>query len=243
MPYETNDEHFSAVDEEKGPTREIDRMMETLPAVQAEKDVWQNKFHEFDVYGHTLHYVDSLREIAPSENGQIDPNIIVAGWLHDIGKPAVAQPKMKDGVAQEREPGKPYHDFDDHEIKGAEMVREMDPEFFQRLGVLQEKVASLVYCHFLPMKGIKEMRKAATWEDFLRSYDELKTTLEQQEGVSKEEILTMFLADKLAQGDPGRYCTDREELFAIRDALLSQDAERERAILENIYRLQRTERN
>ena len=224
---------------------ELHKTMESLPEVQAGKDLWQNKFHEFDVYGHTVEFVKHLQAILKKEGKGLDPHLVAAGWLHDIGKPKVAKPKIKDGRSQEREPGKPYHDFDNHEIEGEKMVREMDKSLFERLGLNQEKVARLVGCHYLPMKGIKRMRRTRTREEFGKAFEDLEESLERygQGGlgfkISKEEILLMFLADKLAQGDPEKYCTDREELFAIRKTLLSKNSEQRQAALREIYNLQR----
>ncbi len=238
-------------EKEKSPEKidiaQIDRVMEALPEVQAGKDFWQNDFHEFDVYEHTAKFVKHMKEILDDEDNEIDPHLVVAGWLHDIGKPVVATPKMKDGVQAEREPGKLYHGFTNHEIEGEEMVRRMDPQIFEALGLDQEKIASLVYCHYLPMKGIKETRKTANWDDFLQQYEGLKKVLidiettEERTPVSKREVLLMFLADKLAQGDPDKYVTDQGELFAIRDALLSEDSEQEQQRLKDIYELQKRE--
>ncbi len=225
----------------------LDSIMEALPEVQKEKNLWQNNFHEFDVYHHTVNFVECLKKILDEENHEIDLNLIAAGWLHDIGKPIVAKPKEKNGAPEEREQSKSYHKFTDHEIEGENMVRAMDSAIFEKLGLGQEKIASLVYCHYLPMKGIKEMRKTENWHKFRQKYEDLKKQLEEipwakdRAPVSKEEILLMFLADKLAQGDPNKYATDREELFVIRDVLLSKDKGQEEEGLKKVYELQKRE--
>jgi putative nucleotidyltransferase with HDIG domain len=232
---------------EKKENTNLDNIMESLPEVQAGKNLWQNRFHEFDVYGHTIKFVEHLKEILKQGDGNFDPNLIAAAWLHDIGKPITAKARERNGIFEEREPGKPYHEFPDHEIIGAEMVKKMDSSFFEKLGLNQEKVASLVNCHFIPMKGIKDMRQTKNWQEFLEKYYNLKKKLEDMnnsknmEPVSKEEVLLMFLADKLAQGDPEKFVTDREELFSIREALLSSDQSQERSVLEKIYQLQKEE--
>lgn len=226
---------------------EIDRIDETLsqlPEVQAGRNIWQNDFHEYDVLTHTIQFVKHLKEISIEDDAQTDPDMIAAGWLHDIGKPVTAKPKTKNGVAQEREPGKPYHDFADHDNVGAAMVREMDPKMFNSLRLSQERIAQLVASHYLPMKGIKSMRKANSWESFLQEFTALNTALDQNNSaeeavITKEEVLQMFLADKLAQGDPEKYCLDREELFYIRDALLTSDNHIRFNLLAKIYQLQR----
>ena len=73
----------------------LDSIMEALPEVQKEKNLWQNNFHEFDVYHHTVKFVEHLKKILDEENHEIDLNLIAAGWLHDIGKPTMAKPKKK----------------------------------------------------------------------------------------------------------------------------------------------------
>ncbi len=224
---------------------EIDKTMEALPEVLAGKNLWQNNFHEFDVYGHTVKFVEHMKEILQNEGKELDLNLIAAAWLHDIGKPVVAVLKTRDGVQQEREKGKPYHEFTDHEIEGEKMVLAMDPKIFQQLGLNQEKIASLVYCHYLPMKGIKETRKTENWPNFLTRYNDLKKVLNDAENsaertpVTKREVMLMFLADKLSQGDPEKFATDREELFGIRDALLAENYEDEEKILKDVYNFQK----
>jgi len=206
----------------------LDAVLGNLPEVQVGHDLWQNDFHEFDVLDHTR---DFVRQIATLSN---DRNIRAAGWLHDIGKPVVATPKLdKAGKPMERQPGQPYHEFTDHEIVGEEMVKKMPAELFADLDLDQEKVASLVGCHYLPMKGIKAMRQTMNFVDFKTAFNQLSHTLDEA-SVTKEEILDMFVADKLAQG---KFCTDREELFAIREALL--DPAIEEADLLRLYDLQK----
>lgn len=202
----------------------LDQILQSLPEIQAGRGIWQNQFHEFDVYEHSIDFVRHVKKLTD------DRNIIAAGYLHDIGKPVVAKPKYREGVLLEREAGKPYHTFENHEKVGEEMVREMNPRLLENLSLNQDRVASLVGCHYLPMKGIKSMRKAANYDDFMHEYQKLEKTLHDS-SVSKEDILTMFLADKLAQGE---YCTDRNELFAIRDALIGKKKD-----LQIIYDMQR----
>ena len=188
----------------------LDQVLMSLPEVQAGRGLWQNRFHQFDVYNHTLEFVRYVKMLTE------DIDVIAAGYLHDIGKPVVAKPKYEEGVLQIAEAGTPYHTFDGHERVGEEMVREMDPRLFKKLAVDQGRVASLVGCHYKPMKGIKAMRKTMSYGDFLREYRRLQEELDSLP-VSKEDVLMMFLADRLAQGE---YCRDKEELLAIREALL-----------------------
>lgn len=226
---------------------EFNAIMKELLKKYSKKYLFQNEFHEFDVYEHTKEFVKHLLQILNKENQKIDFNLIAAGWLHDIGKPITAIPKVKDGIIQERESGKPYHKFTNHEIEGEKIVKEMDPEIFKNLCLDQMKIASLVRYHFLPMIGIEKMRGTKNWNEFQQEYIFLKKELEEiskpkdRASVSKEEILLMFLADKLAQGDPKKYVTDQEELFAIRNALLLKDKDQEEEKLKEIYELQKRE--
>ncbi|MCS7109308.1 MAG: HD domain-containing protein [Candidatus Micrarchaeota archaeon] len=194
-----------------------------LPQIQAGKDLWQNPFHEFDVFTHTTKFVEFIEKMTD------DLDVIAAGCLHDIGKPVVAKPKYKDNVLQEKEPGKPYHEFDDHEKVGEEIVRKLPPSIFEKYGLNQEKIAILVGAHYLPMKGIKAMRAAKDYKEFETAYQNLVEKLEKTG--YKNEVLTMFVADKLAQG---KGCTDREELMAIWNLLVNNIGN-----LESIYKIQR----
>lgn len=214
-------EERSAAKDERiaNPTEEeianLDAIIGNLAEVRAGADLWQNDFHEFDVLGHTQKCVAEMAKLSA------DLNMRAAAWLHDIGKPPAALPKLdKDGRQMERQPGQLYHRFNDHEIMGEEMVKRMPKELFDRLGLDQEKVASLVGCHYLPMKGIKAMRKTENFADFVASFKQLERTLSAV-SVTKEEILDMFVADSLSKGT---HCTDQSDLMAVRDALLKQDA-------------------
>ncbi|MBU0596879.1 HD domain-containing protein [Patescibacteria group bacterium] len=213
--------------------RELENIVsevEKLEVVQAEKGIWQNKFHEFDVYSHTIFFVNSLKEIL---GGKIDNDLIVAGLLHDIGKPVVAMPKIKDGVELKTETGEPYHEFDDHEKVGEVLVSEMDGELFDKFGLDKKRIARLVGSHSIPMRGIKEMRKTLDYDSFRESFFRMKGEL-QNTGLPVEDIMTMFFADKLAQG---KHCTDRGELFAVRECILQEDDLD--SALRNVYKIQK----
>jgi len=207
--------------------KELEEKLKKLPEVQAGKGLWQNNFHEFDVYDHTLSFVKHIKELTT------DPEIIVAGYLHDIGKPVVKKPKIKDGKLQEKEPGKPYHKFTDHEIVGENMVREMDPELFKKYNLDQNRISKLVGAHYLPMKYIKAMRKTENFEDFKKAFKNLKEAL-RATNLTKESVMDMFLADQLAKG---KGCTDFEELKKIREAVLADLTEGPE--LKEIYNLQK----
>ena len=193
--------------------KKLEQHLEQLPEIVAGKDVWQNPFHEYDVYNHTMHMVDAIKQLTD------DKELIVAAYLHDIGKSTSTELKMKDGKVQEKFPGKPYHEFDDHEYIGEKMVREMTYTFFQEFDINQEHVAKLVGAHFTPMKGIKEMRKTTDYDSFLKKYDELKGQLDAT-GLPRKEIMTMFSADCTAKG---KGCTDIVELSFIKLAIMNND--------------------
>jgi hypothetical protein len=205
-------------------TSDLEQILKELPEIEAEKDVWQNKFHEFDVYDHTMSYVNYLKEMTS------DFEMIVAGYLHDIGKPVVKKPRAKGGTAEEKEPGKPYHKFDDHENVGERMVRDMGPQLFNQYGLNQNRIAKLVGAHFVPMKGIKEMRKTSNYEDFVSAYHKLEETLDKTD-LPREDVMTMFLADCLSKG---KGCTDIEELKLVREVILINGQN-----LEKVYVMQK----
>jgi len=75
-----------------------------LPELLEGVGVVQNRFHKFDVYGHTLSVVDNTR------GGAI---VRLGALLHDVGKPRAQQPR-------EGAPGE--FSFFRHEVVGAEMA-------------------------------------------------------------------------------------------------------------------------
>lgn len=203
-----------------------------LPALEKGQGLWQNNFHEFDVYNHTLKFVEFIKQFSEANNQPLDPNIVAAAYLHDIGKPVVAKDKIRDGMRLEKEPGKPYHEFDDHEIVGAQMVKDMSPDFFVRYNLNQGKIEKLVGAHFIPMKNIKQMRKAATYEDFVNKYYELEKSLDET-GLARNEVMELFVADSYAKGNG---CTDLAELMKAMEIILSDDKENK---IKELYEIQK----
>lgn len=206
--------------------------LRTLPALEKGKDLWQNNFHEFDVYDHTMKFVEFIKSIYIDNGEEFDPDIIAASYLHDIGKPVVAFEKIRDGVLLEKEPGKPYHEFTNHEVEGEKMVREMPGDFFNRYNLNQEKIAKLVGAHFIPMKTIKLMRKTTNFSEFVDMYHQLEKDLDAT-GLSRDEVMMMFLADSYSKG---KGCTDLEELMKAREVILSGGTEEE---LRELYQMQK----
>ena len=204
---------------------EIDMML--VKEVQAGKGCIQNPFHEFDVYDHTLVMVNEVKKLTT------DKEVIAAAWLHDIGKPVVAEPRIKNGEIMFNEHGQQYQTFPDHEVVGEKMVHNLDQQLFIRHELSQARIAKLVGSHFLPMKGIKKMRKTASWSDFIQAFKDLETTLDQTG--DKVKVLTMFVADTIAKGQGAE---DIAELMAIRQAYLDQDNQ---DLLIRIYKIQQAE--
>ncbi|MBI5835747.1 MAG: cation diffusion facilitator family transporter [Candidatus Eisenbacteria bacterium] len=75
---------------------------DVLPELAACRDVYQNRFHAFDVYGHSL----ATLENAPRAKARVR----WAALLHDIGKPGTKQ--LRDGEGT----------FHNHQAEGAEMA-------------------------------------------------------------------------------------------------------------------------
>ena len=203
-------------------TLKLDYVLVKLPEVVAGKNIWQNKYHSHDVFGHSMAVVRNIRNFTKDEN------MIAAAYLHDIGKPVVAKPLYNQRALQEKEPGKQYHRFLFHEAKGAEMVRDMNHELFKDLKLDQEKITKLVAYHFAPMIGIKTMRRKKTLEEFLGVVGCLEFNLECDSKVTKEEILTIFLADSMEK-------SDKEELIWIRNTLLETELEKKTKNLREIF--------
>jgi putative nucleotidyltransferase with HDIG domain len=207
--------------------QKLEQRLRELPEISAGRGIWQNRFHEFDVYNHTIQYVEALREMTS------DIDLIAAGYLHDIGKPVVAKPKIKDGKREEKAPGLSYHEFDDHEKVGEEMVRKMPSELFNLYLLNQERIAKLVGAHYLPMENIKKMRKTKDYQEFLEQYKQLEVTLNST-GLPKEDVMTMFIADCISKG---KSCTDIEELKLAREAILSNGNS---DLVIKLYNIQKT---
>jgi len=83
---------------------------EVLPELLESVGVTQNRFHKFDVYHHTLAFVDATRGGA---GDTVDPVVRIGALLHDIGKPRARQPR-------EGAPGE--YSFFKHEYVGADMA-------------------------------------------------------------------------------------------------------------------------
>ncbi len=207
--------------------KQYEKEIRQLPQIQVMKGVWQNDFHEFDVYNHTLDFVRHIKTMTT------DDDIIVAGYLHDIGKPVTAKPKIKNGVWLERSPTQKYHTFENHEAIGEEMVLEMNPELFGKYNLNQTRTARLVGVHYEPMKGIKQMRKATNFEAYKEAFANLEQIIDES-NLPKEEVWMMFLADSLSKG---KTCTDQPELETVRDIALKGIDYAPKKEVEHLYQL------
>ncbi len=201
----------------------LEQIFSRLPEVQAGIGCIQNEFHEFDVYDHTIAVVTAVKDFTS------DAETIVAAYLHDIGKPVVAEPRLYDGVLQYDGLGRPRQTFPDHESKGARMVRSLDSSIFHQHGLDQENIARLVEHHFTPMKGIKQMRLAKDYASFISAYDVMKETLAGS-GTDMVELMSLFAADIIGKGNGAE---DAGELLKIRSALLGEST------LPGVYHMQK----
>lgn len=199
-----------------------------LPEVLAGQDIWQNKFHEFDVFTHTIACVDAVSLLTD----KID--VIAAAYLHDIGKPIVKIPKYKEGILLRHSNGCSYHSFDNHDVVGAKMVKEMNSSFFSRFELNQDYIASLVEFHFFPMRFLKQMRRTHNFDEFQKVYFELDSLLLNMP-LDRVDLLNLFLADSVAKG---RTCNDFDELKLFHESLNSQDLN-----LDQLYYLQNEKYN
>lgn len=207
--------------------------LKNFPLLEKGRGLWQNDFHEFDVYDHTLKVVEHVKKLAKESENMADPNMVAAAYFHDIGKPATAEVKIKDGVITKRSSEQIYHSFPGHEIIGEKMVRDMPADFFIRHDLDQEKVAKLVGVHFIPMKNIIKMRKISNYQDFVSQYHELERTLDES-GLGRKEVMDLFTADSYAKGDNR---TDQPELMVVRDAILQNG---QGDSIRAIYEIQKT---
>jgi tRNA nucleotidyltransferase (CCA-adding enzyme) len=87
--------------------RETGLMAEVIPELLEGVGVTQNRFHKYDVYGHTLATLDGARG---------DVTVKLGALLHDVGKPRSRQ-------AKEGAPGE--FSFYRHEFVGAEMTTDI----------------------------------------------------------------------------------------------------------------------
>jgi len=204
--------------------KKMEKIILQMPEIRKGKGIWQNTFHEFDVYNHTIKCVKYLKTLTS------DPEMIVAGYFHDIAKPVNTKPLYLNGKLQKKKDGKNYHEFEGHEMVGEKIVNKMNPAFFVSNDLNQKRIAKLVGAHYLPMRGIKSMRKAKNIQEFKKRYLKMIKTLKNTR-LPIQDIILMFLADNLAKG---KFCKDKKELLAIRSSILT-----DKPSLEELYNLQK----
>lgn len=171
-----------------------------LGVVRAGIGFYQNEFHKFDVYQHTLQCVANLIDMGAHAD------LIAAGYLHDIGKPRLAIPITKNGQVVTDAEGHPLHDFKPgHEELGQEMVLLLPEEIFEELGLNQKVVAEIVGCHYLPMVQFKKLKYISNKEELRCFYQDFHQILDQAPA-RREDIVDICVADALAKGtsDPHR---------------------------------------
>ncbi len=164
-----------------------------LPSVLAGRGVYQNKFHEFDVYDHTIEVVNHARSIDKN------PNLIASAWLHDIGKPAVATPMPPSDPPVCDTKGHPYFLFRGHDVVGASIIRQMEPSFFKQKELSQDLIALIVGNHTQPVKTLKSLREYLNnWNSYERNCSNYMKSLNQSGEIGKMTRY-LFLSDILGQ--------------------------------------------
>lgn len=198
--------------------KELEHTLLNLPELIAGKGIWQNDHHEYDVFNHSVEcarYIMGLTD---------DLDLIVAAFLHDIGKPTIKTLKIVDGKLIEKNPGEPYHKFTGHATEGEIIVRNMTYDFFDKYGLDKEKIARLVGAHYFPTTYVKKMRKASGYDSFISLYNQLESELDAT-GLKREDIMLLFQADHVAHG---KGCSETDELTVLRYALLGKPGMKDR---------------
>jgi len=201
---------------------ELENKLLNLPELLLGDKMWQNKYHEYDVYEHTVKYVEFLKTLTD------ESEMIVVGYLHDIGKPVLRIEREKEFQLRKDEKG--YDVFEGHEKRGAQMIKEMDSSLFVQYNLDQDIISKFVGSHYIPMKHFLKMQEMDDWNDFIVEYTALNQELEET-GLDKDKQMMLFLADSVAKGSK---CEDLDEMFMFRAAIVNGNG-----FLEKLYRLQR----
>jgi hypothetical protein len=180
-----------------------------LGVVKAGIGLFQNEYHRYDVYTHTLKCVDYLVKMGAHKN------LIAAAYLHDIGKPRLAVPLMKNGEQILDEFGHVLHEFKEgHEKLGREMVLLLPEEIFDSLDLNQLMIAEIVGCHNLPMSYFKKLKYINSREDLREFYERLNVSLDSAPA-PREDIVDMSIADGLAKGNAEPHLPILKALYAF----------------------------
>jgi len=173
---------------------ELKRLAE-LGIVRAGIGLYQNEYHQQDVYQHTLLCVEKLEAMAARDT------LIAAGYLHDVGKPRLAVPIIRGGKMVTDREGHVLHYFKEgHEALGREMVLLLPEEIFISLGIDQGEVAEIVGCHYLPMKYFMNLKYIEGKEQLRSFYEELERALDKAPA-KRDDIIDIFVADCLAKAN------------------------------------------
>jgi len=205
--------------------KNIEQRLLQLPEILACKNLIQNEYHQFDVYDHTLAVVDALGRFSPYTK----TDLVAAAYLHDIGKPVVAKPRIYDGIPQLDTDGKQRHTFPNHEMVGAQMVMKLDPALFKEFDLDQKSISKLVELHYNPMKYAGKLRKAKNFGDFKKDLTLMKEDFSNQ-NVKLEDLMALFAADSIGKGDTWG---DLQELLAFREVILGKKS------AEVVYQMQK----
>jgi len=166
-----------------------------LGVVKAGIGLYQNEYHNLDVYRHTLLCVEKLELMGTRDT------LVAAGYFHDIGKPRLALTISRNGKVVTDDDGHILHQFKSgHESLGLEMVLLLPEEIFTELGIDQKEVAEIVGCHYLPMRYFMTLRFVQGRNQLKAFYDKLKKALDRAPA-KREDIIDIFVADCLAKGD------------------------------------------
>jgi hypothetical protein len=142
-----------------------------LGVVKAGIGLYQNEYHELDVYQHTLICVEKLKMLGARDT------LITDDEGHILNQ-------FKGG----------------HEALGREMVLLLPEDFFADLGIDQKEVAEIVGCHYLPMKYFMTIRYVHGRKQLKAFYNKLEKALNNAPA-KREDIVYIFIADCLAKGN------------------------------------------
>lgn len=181
-------------------TASYEQMETFIPEVGAMKGYDQkSEYHDLTLDEHTKQLVKNL-ESDPYVQGlpeQVRNLLILAGKLHDTGKPVVAHPK-------EGKPG--LMGYKEHEIESEKIVRRILPEYFDLSESEIDFVAKLAGLHAAAMDQIENFKRnpepqgkaLKAYDNFIAKVEEIpakKLSLDEKMRI----ILALNRADKQAQ--------------------------------------------
>jgi putative nucleotidyltransferase with HDIG domain len=206
---------------------DFEETFRNLPIIQAGRGVYQGRFHEFDVYNHTLEVVRGVKSLSKETPSA---ELVIGAYLHDIGKPGCATPKIdEEGKIRYHSSGGIDYTFGpNHDKVGRDMVANMPTTFFNQYKLDQEYITRLVDSHDIPLHETKKMRKTSNLDDFMEAWNSLDKTL-LETALPIEELAILFWADCLGKGTG---LTDREELEIVYHHLISPEENNARSLYE-----------